>query len=296
MTSVLITGGTGYVGRKVVAALMEHECVKMVLLVRDIEKAKQLFENTSIKFIDLQNDNWKIEVGRFNPQIVLHLASYLTSSDNAKEINNLIDSNVLFGTHLLDALKMCQTEIVVNTGSFSEYNQENLLEPAYLYAASKTAFRSVLKYYQKLLGFKVIHTIPYTIYGGEEEGKKVIDYLFESRTKPINMTLGEQVLDFVHIDDIVSFFVKIINNTSELIENEYTFYLGTGRGVTIKDVAKIIEKQYKTTLNINWGGIDYRQTDVMYAVAPIEKNLTLFWKSQIPLEEGLLKYDSMNAR
>lgn len=293
MNRVLITGGTGYVGRRVVEALMKEECVEVAIFVRTIQKARQLFKNYKIEIIDSQSENWKLEIAHFKPQIVIHLASHLTSNDNPEEINNLIESNILFGAHLLDALKSCDVKLFINTGSSSEYNQENLLEPAYLYAASKTAFRSILKYYQKLLGFKVIHAIPYTIYGGEREGKKVIDYLFESKKMIVKMSPGEQVLDFIHIDDVVSFFIKIMKNLNKLDDKEYTFFLGTGVGTKIKDVAKIIEKQYKISLNIIWGGIDYRNTDIMYSVAPIENNFESIWKAQISLEEGILKYNSI---
>lgn len=290
MKNVLITGATGYVGRKVVTSLLEEKNVQIALVVRNIEKAKFLFSNSKIELIDLKKDRWKVEIKKYNPEIVIHLAGFLTSSDDENDINKLIEANISFGSHLLDALKNCDAKYFVNTGTFAEYNKEYLLNPAYFYAATKTAFKSILKYYQNLLGFTLINAIPYTIYGGEKEGKKVIDFLFESEEKIIKMSPGEQVLDFIHVEDIVSFYINIVKAANNLTEKEYTFFLGTGRGTTIKEVARIIEKQYHTSLNLVWGGIDYRPTDIMYAVAPIEKNKELFWKAQITLENGVLKY------
>lgn len=40
--------------------------------------------------------------------------------------------------------------------------------------------------------------------------------------------------------------------------------------------------------NINWGGRPYRERDIMYAVAPIAKNMPLIgWKAKIGISEGI---------
>ena len=81
MKSVLVTGATGYVGRKVVVALLEEKNVQIAIVVRNIEKAKCLLDNSKIKFIDSKKDGWREEIKEFNPEIVIHLSAYLTSSD-----------------------------------------------------------------------------------------------------------------------------------------------------------------------------------------------------------------------
>jgi len=290
MKSVLVTGATGYVGRKVVVALLEEKNVQIAIVVRNIEKAKCLLDNSKIKFIDSKKDGWREEIKEFNPEIVIHLAAYLTSSDGKDDINKLIEANIIFGSHLLDSLKCCDLKYFVNTGTFAEYSKDYFLVPAYFYAATKTAFKSILKYYQNLMGFKLINAIPYTIYGGSKEGKKVIDHLFESQKCQIKMSPGDQVLDFIHIEDVIAFYIKVVKDASSLIDREYTFFLGTGRGTTLKEVATIIEEQYHISLDVDWGGIDYRPTDIMYAVAPTEKNKKIFWETGITLEKGVLKY------
>lgn len=287
---ILITGATGYVGKQLLKKLLENSNLRIAALVRDIKKAKESLKTSKIQYICSKDQQWKNQVQQFNPEIVIHLAAYLTSNDNESSIEKLINANITFGSQLLEALEKCDLKLFVNTGTFAEYDQANNLSPSYYYAATKTAFRSVLKYYQKLNSFKILHAIPYTIYGGEHEGKKVMDYLFEAQSKEIKMTPGEQILDFIHVDDVVCFYSLAIKHCDEIIKNEDVMFLGTGKGTTIRHVAKIIEEKYHKKLNVIWGGLEYRPSDVMYAVAPIEKNHLSFWKANISLGQGIVKY------
>jgi CDP-paratose synthetase len=105
------------------------------------------------------------------------------------------------------------------------------------------------------------------------------------------MTKGEQILDFIHVKDVVSFFTKIVETKQIIIDNipnGENFYVGTGIGTKIRDLAKIIEKTENKKCNIEWGGLPYRPLDVMHAVAPIENNNELIiWKPAISIEEGI---------
>ena len=120
--------------------------------------------------------------------------------------------------------------------------------------------------------------------------------IIESLDAPaaIEMTGGEQILDFIHVDDISRFLIYVIQNHCSfcmLEKNGEDFHLGTGRGTTVREVAKIIESVSKRRCNINWGARAYRDRDTMYAVAPIAKNIELIqWKAQIELKVGIERY------
>ena len=101
------------------------------------------------------------------------------------------------------------------------------------------------------------------------------------------MTLGEQILDFIHIDDVCDFIIKLLFHDKK-IPNKQEFFLGTGKGTTIRELSKILELKYNKKCNINWGKLEYRPNDIMYAVAPIGNNLKyLNWKASIFLGEKL---------
>ena len=118
--------------------------------------------------------NDKEKIIEFKPEIVIHLASYLSASDQFVDILKLIDANLLFLSKLLNAVSEIHLDLFINTGSFSEYrNGDEELIPAYFYAATKTASRSIVDYYSNNYGFKQTTIIPYTIYGGNDSQKKL---------------------------------------------------------------------------------------------------------------------------
>jgi CDP-paratose synthetase len=122
--------------------------------------------------------------------------------------------------------------------------------------------------------------------------KRLMDFIKESMHSevPIEMTSGEQILDFIHVNDITSFYIHILKNVN-LFRNQKNgqdFHLGTGIGTSIRDLASLHEKIYDTKCNIDWGKLNYRNMDIMYAVAPIKKNIELVgWKSKITLIDGI---------
>ena len=111
-------------------------------------------------------------------QLWNHLAGYLTSADDREAVKKLLEANIEFTTYFCSALEKTQAHLFINTGSFSEYYYgDGNLEPAYFYSATKTAARHLIEYFGKKNNYRVVHTIPYTIYGPGGKGKKVIDYL-----------------------------------------------------------------------------------------------------------------------
>ena len=232
----------------------------------------------------------------FNPEIVLHLATVTTERNNTELIRPMLAANIEFGVLLLDALTHCsQFRLFVNTGSFAEYRfGPSQINDAYLYAATKSAFRRFCDYYSQLAGFKYLTVVPYTIYGGKPTVKRLMDYIIESLESetPIDMTAGEQILDFTHVEDLAGFYVHILLNKNKFYDlaNGEEFHIGTGKGTSIRELVGIVEQVFQRRCNINFGGRSYRERDIMHAVAPISKNLNLIgWRSKISLKEGVKK-------
>ena len=132
------------------------------------------------------------------------------------------------------------------------------------------------------------------MYGGQMTVKRIFDYLAECTIseQPVDMTAGEQVLDFVHVDDVATFYTFVITHMDEFLrirDNGRNYYLGTGIGTSIRQVAKMMEIITGKQCNVNWGGRPYRERDVMHAVAPVDLN-QCGWKATIKLEDGVKRF------
>lgn len=293
---ILVTGSTGFVGRNLVPTLLKDQH-QILELTRSKEKSFSLFNDLTIKHqISDDQTDLKTAIQQFNPEIVIHLAALLTASDDYGLMTKLIDSNITFLCRVLDALKGINIKLFVNTGTFAEYFYgDGIMQPAYLYAATKTASRAFLDYYSKSYNFKQTTVVPYTIYGQKDSQKKIIDIILDSIESkiPIDLSPGEQVLDFIHIEDVTKLFLRIIEKTDSLPQKS-NILAGTGKGTSLKQLAEIIEEITGEKTKINWGGKPYRNSDVMYAVADTH-NMYELW-NLLPINSlklGIKKYISL---
>ena len=286
---VLITGATGNVGASLVPVFIDNDKVESIgLMIRPDSSIPAHFSHPKCIVIPI-DEHIKLSVKDYNADVVIHLASYLTSSHEESVIDQLIDSNISFGTHLLDSLRGTDIKLFVNVGSFSEYhNQVDSYDPTYLYSATKHAFRSILKYYSEVGRYKVFHVVPYSIYGGLEPKKKIIDILIDalSSEHPIELSSGKQKLDFIHIDDVTDFFNTLLN-ADVRFDNEEVIHLGTGSATSLIELANLLESITNRKLNVAWGAKKDRERDTVFSVSPVFQYDILGWKPSIGIEDGL---------
>ena len=67
---ILITGGTGFVGKTLVPYFFSHSLTDICLLVRNRNKAICLFPNIDLKIISTSENEWLEEVINYSPEIV----------------------------------------------------------------------------------------------------------------------------------------------------------------------------------------------------------------------------------
>lgn len=294
---IAITGATGFIGQNFIPMLVKAAPeVEIMTVNRSVEKAKAMYPQPQCQHISVEEME---QIVGFNPELVYHLATLSTSRNDWDIIEPMMEANITFGVKLLHYVSQCsQLKLFVNIGTFAQYRLgTQQVNDAYLYSATKTAFRPFVEYYSKQYGFKYVQLVPYTIYGGKDTAKKLIDYIIESTASetPVDMTLGEQILDFTHVEDVAGLFIHIMQNLNlfENIPNGEEFHVGTGKGTSPRELAALVEKEFGRKCNINWGGRPYRPMDTMHSVAPIAKNLELLhWRAEISVEEGVRRMRS----
>ena len=288
---ILVTGATGFVGRPLIEELIKDSKFQLLILSRDVQKAKAIFKHLGEKNIYFAENNDTESIQSYNPDVVLHFAALNTSRNDRLIIDNIVDANITNGVKLLDALSPCDNlKLFVNASTFAAYRNNAGIDNSNLYAASKTAFEVFMDYYSDKDGYQVISAILYSIYGGDMTVKRVMDYIAESinATENVAMTAGEQQLDFIHVNDVVDFYKCLLENCQRLPKDVRKIPVGTGKAIKIKSIANIIESVSNKKCHIDWGALPYRERDIMFAQAAHSHIWDVIsWRPKIQLETYL---------
>jgi nucleoside-diphosphate-sugar epimerase len=214
MVRILLTGATGFLGSHLAKALSKHN-FKIGCLVRknsDTRALNEIADFCRIYRIDSTNkESLDSAIKDFQPKMVIHLASMILTEHQPNEVKPLILSNILFPSLLLESMAQHGVKLFLNTGTFWEFMDESEdYNPVCLYASTKKAFEDVLTFHTKAKGFKAITFRLYDMYGHQDKRKKLLWWLKQSidSEEPIPFSPGEQQIDLVFIDDIISAYLK----------------------------------------------------------------------------------------
>lgn len=286
---ILVTGGTGFIGRNFIQMLQNHyEIVSLNRKSSDIS----ILQNFKCKIYTYSNYN-EIPALLMDEQFdgVIHFASNVLIQHEYSDIDLLIADNIIFGTHLLDFSKATKIKWFINTGTFWQHHQNEPYNPVNLYAATKQAFEAIAKYYTETSDLIFTTLKLNDTFGPNDTRNKVFNlwYKLAQTDEILDMSPGEQIIDICYIDDVIDAYNILISHLlhdPDSVKNKM-FAIRSNERMSLKDLSKIFEESTDTTLNINWGGREYREREVMY---PCENIADLpGWKPKHSLKEAIQK-------
>jgi len=297
-TTVLITGGTGFIGANLARRLVQDG--------RDVHVVTTLHGNRDIlgdiadlvtlHIHDGSSEGMKDLVGTVKPAVVFHLASLFLSEHSTEQIEPLIRSNLLFGTQLVDAMAACGSGLLVNTGTSWEHYRGMAYSPVNLYAATKQAFEAILQYYVEARELRVVTLKLFDTYGANDPRAKLFTLLrrVAEQGMPLAMSPGEQLIDLVHVDDVVEAFCLAAGRLLEgAVTGHERYAVSSGAPLPLRELVALYGRVIGKDLPIEWGGRPYRQREVM---VPWSSGRPLpGWQPQVGLEEGIRRMESTGS-
>ena len=286
---LLVTGATGYIGLELIKKLQNNYAI--TVLVRKNSDVEQLHKINCeiIYYAQYTEINEVFRIHTFEG--VVHLASNVVVEHQESDINPLIESNITFGTFLLEACKQNNVKWFINTGTFWQNFEDDTFNPVNLYAATKEAFEIMAKYFTETSNLTFM-TIKLNDTFGPNDPRPKIFNLWTKIAKSgesLAMTKGEQIIDISYIDDVISAYIQLINllKLDAHSYNNKTFVVSNKERVTLKELSNIFQKVTNTQLNIEWGTKEYREREVMI---PYTKGLSIpGFEQKYTLKEAILK-------
>ena len=295
---ILMTGITGFIGHHLAERLVNdgHE---VYAIVRPTSKIDELSDNLrrNVQFHVYDKDNTILDiitdlcVDDCRPDVVYHLAANSLRTHKFDDIQDLIQSNITFGTELLDAMVANNVYNFVNVGTMFQHFEDADYSPVNLYAATKECFEGIIKYYAEARNLKCIALHLFDTYGADDKRGKILGLLkrISESGERLKMSPGGQLIDIVYIDDVIEAFV-MAGKLLAACKYDYcdTYGVSSTKPIPLREVVKIFEDVAGKKLSIEWGGRPYRAREVM--VPWKSYKLLPGWSPKVSLQEGIKKF------
>jgi len=292
---VLVTGGSGFIGRVLVRALGErgadvHCLLRPSSATAHLDHGLDGVHTHRADLVDGEAVHRAVRAVR--PQVVFHLAAAGVTDVNVDPAW-AVRVNVEGTLNLLTALDGAYRAFV-NVGTCYEYgrndppfreNQDP--RPELPYAITKTAAWRFCNRFYRTRGWPIVTVRPFAVYGPGQAEHTFIPACIRAAQRGVDfrMTAGEQGRDWIYVSDVVEGLLRAAAVPEAMAG---TFNLCTGRETTLYDVARAIVSEMGDPIAIQRGALPYREGEILHLVGDNARaRAVLGWEPAISLADGL---------
>jgi GDP-4-dehydro-6-deoxy-D-mannose reductase len=309
MNKYLITGFSGFVGRHFIEYLENNEtgCLVKGLDIHDPNFRFDQYKNTKISFekIDLLHKG-KVEyiIHEFQPNYILHLASFSSVAFSWKEPVQSFQNNTNIFLNLIDAVRKLNMDVrILSVGSSEEYgdvNDEDLplreeqpLNPVSPYAVARMSQEYLSKIYTVGYGMYIVLTRSFNHIGPMQKdiffvssmAKQLVELKRSGKNRG-NVVTGDLsiVRDFTDVRDVVRAYYLLLQRGGK----GQVYNVCSGIGLSLKEPIDIMARQLNIEVEITVDNRLIRPADNRKIIGSNEKiKRELGWENTIPLERSL---------
>lgn len=206
--------------------------------------------NKNYKLIESKNiENLEFLIKNMDKVNIIYNSSFKSHLLNSTNTDPIDYSKYSFH-YLSKFIKICERYHekiirIIFTSSCSvygenEYASENdEIKISNLYSSLKISSEYMLKKYLGDKNINLIFARLFNMYGGNDQFSVISKIIFSIKNrKPFLLSNnGENIRDFIHIDDVASIYKLILNSDLKGVIN-----ISSGMGIAIKDIVKLTEE------------------------------------------------------
>jgi len=258
----MVTGATGFIGRNLVKFLTDNG-IKVYSLVRNTHKASMLPELSESVIVNCDLNNYTINIST-QETILIHCAW-----EDINDWYTLKHCHTHYQTHynfLKNFIDNGLSRIIV-LGTRVEYGKiygpvtsQTITQPLTSYGLAKDFLHKTLRLYQSIKKYDLIWARLFYIYGDGQDETTLLgkfDKALNDGDEYFNMTYGEQLYDFMHINDAVKSIISLINK-----ENG-TYNICSGKPISIRRFLENRAQEKGRVIKFNYGYFDYKEQDTI---------------------------------
>ncbi len=302
---VLVTGAGGFIGSHLVERLVE-EGADVTALLRYTSRGQRgcleflppsVLECVRPVLGDIRDFDAVRDVVK-SSDVVFHLAALIGIPYSYAHPREVIDTNVIGTANvLLAARKNGAIERVVLTSTSEVYgsaryvpmDEGHPLQAQSPYAATKIAGDALGESFYRSFGTPVVIVRPFNAFGPRQSARAVIPTIIAQALSGSELRLGalDTVRDFTYVEDTARGFLEIARSGACVGE---VVNLGTGRGVSIREVVRLVGEALGKELRVvaDERRLRPEKSEVSRLLADASKAERLTgWRPAVQFEEGL---------
>ncbi|MCK4347297.1 MAG: NAD-dependent epimerase/dehydratase family protein [Thermoplasmatales archaeon] len=274
--SVLVTGGSGFIGSHVVDKLVGNNISVNVFDIRKPHREDVEFIEGSIVSFEELNAAMK------DMKYVFHIAALSNINKVAENPLKAVDLNIMSTTKVLEAARNSDVERVIYASSYFVGSGKG-----HLYTTTKAASEMLCKDYHTLYGLPFTILRYGTAYGPRSRGEDVISIFVKKALSKQPLSIhgnGNQSRNFIYVEDLAEGNVAALKDAAE----NKTYNLEGMRPITVKEVGETVKKligdveiEYKEERPGDFEG---------KVVSPEKAKKELGWEPKVDFEEGVRRY------
>lgn len=289
--NVVVTGAAGFIGMHLAKALLERG--DKVLGIDDINdyydpqlKKNRLsnlleYKNFIFEKFDIQDQDLLFSnVGKFNPECIIHLAAQAGVRYSIQNPRIYMDVNLTGFFNILELTKNLKCNLIFASSSSVYGSRENTTltessntdNPVSFYAATKKSNELMASAYSKIYDLNIIGIRYFTVYGpwGRPD---MAPWIFTS--KIINgdeikvFNNGHMERDFTFINDSVFGTILLLDTMNIQPKGYNVFNIGSNNKINIKNFINLLEENLGIKAKIRYAPM--QDGDVISTQADIKK-------------------------
>tara|TARA_B100001057_G_scaffold33692_1_gene30577 strand:- start:1076 stop:1978 length:903 start_codon:yes stop_codon:yes gene_type:complete len=294
MKHILVIGGTGFLGFHLVKGAKKRG-YKVTSISLNNPKKKRFIKDVAYIKADISNLKILQKKIRGNFDYVVNAGGYGKHPNFGREGNKLFKSHFFGLVNILKVLSLKKIKRFVQIGSSAEYGKaksplkENVkCDPRTPYSIAKLSKTILLQSLHQTYKFPTTILRLFQVYGPAQDNNRILPFLIYNclKNKKFKTTKGEQICDFIYIDDVVNAIFKSFKSKKSIGE---IINIGSGKPIKIKKIILIIKKIIGKG-NPIIGGLKYKkETNKKNFPSIYKAKSKLGWLPKIKLTEGLIK-------
>jgi UDP-glucose 4-epimerase len=313
MQRVIVTGGTGFIGRHLVRKLSDYKSSSIVLISDKSIDFENILGAKSFETVQLRAYTADIRDGETisdifqneKPDACIHLAAKISVADSMKNSDETMNTNVNGTLNVLEACNRNKVNNFIFASSAAVYgdasklpiSEDAILSPLSPYGTSKMlAEELVFRYHKlKMVQNSAVFRI-FNVYGPGNVNESDVISRFAARLSkglpPIIHGDGKYTRDFISVDDVVDGILLCIRAMESKNNGNFNyppvFNMGGGSATSINELAQKMIAISELELEPIFEKINRDSGIIMHSCADMTKaKRNLHFVARKELETGL---------